>query len=52
MGYLKVIVIVITVLILTGCGKDKIIECAYYEQDDNLKTTYDYLLKLIQIKKI
>lgn len=44
MRNLKVIIIVITVLILTGCGKDKIIECAYYEQNDNLKTTYDYTL--------
>lgn len=41
----KLIIIVIAVLIFTGCGKDKKLECAYYEQNDDLKTTYDYVLK-------
>lgn len=45
------LMVILTVLVLTGCGKDKKIECAYYEQNENLKTTYNYDLKFDANKK-
>ena len=45
MKKLKILSFILICLCLTGCGKDKKLECAYYEQNDNIKITYDYLLK-------
>lgn len=51
MKKIKILSFLLVGLCLTGCGKDKKIECAYYEQNDDLKTTYDYTLKFDSSKK-
>ncbi len=42
MKKIKLLNFLLVGLCLTGCGKGKKIECAYYEQDSNFKMSYDY----------
>ncbi len=42
MKKMKILSFLLVGLCLTGCGKGKKIECAYYEQSSDFKMTYDY----------
>ncbi len=42
MKAIKIVAISMIILLISGCGKGKKIECAYYEQSSDFKMEYDY----------
>lgn len=40
-----IIGITLTTILLTGCSKNKKVECAFYEETNDAKISYDYLIK-------